>query len=218
MNRLVCIVSRKNLVLLLKMGKSIMAEGVKERILKKATELFYVQGVHNTGINQIIDESCVAKASFYHHFPSKDDLISECLLTYGDFLTARVKGLIDSSESLSEFLSRWTASIERDVSSKKFNGCPIANIGYSTNVFSKKFSELFRRMFESWCNQLAEYFEKCKIAGELSEGTDTAILSRRIIHLYQGAITMWRLTGDLQYIRDLRILFPKMIDLSMDDK
>jgi AcrR family transcriptional regulator len=195
-----------------------MAEGVKERILRKAKELFYVQGVHNTGINQIIDESRVAKASFYHHFPSKDDLISECLLAYGDFLTERVKEIIDSSESLSEFLSRWTASIERDVSGKKFNGCPIANVGYSTNVSSKKFNELFRKIFESWCSNLDEYFKKCKSAGELPEGIDTAILSKRIIHLYQGAITMWRLTGDIQYIRDLRILFPRMIDLSMDDK
>lgn len=191
-----------------------MSEGVRERILKRATELFYTQGVHNTGINQIIDESRVAKASFYHHFPSKDALISECLLTYIDFLTARVKEIIDSSESLSDFLGRWTASIERDVSGKKFNGCPIANVGFSTNVFTKKFSELFRGIFESWCNQLGEYFEKCRIAGELPESTDTAILSRRITHLYQGAITMWRLTGDMQYIQDLKVLFPSIIDLS----
>ena len=196
------------------MEKSIMAEGVRERILKKATELFYAQGVHNTGINQIIDESRVAKASFYHHFPSKDALISECLLTYDNFLTARVKEIIDSSESLSDFLRRWTDSIERDASGKKFNGCPIANVGFSTNVLSKKFTELFRGIFESWCSQLAEYFEKCRIAGELPESTDTAILSRRITHLYQGAITMWRLTGDMQYIQDLKFLFPRMIDLS----
>jgi AcrR family transcriptional regulator len=195
-----------------------MEEGVKERILKRATELFYVQGVHNTGINQIIDESRVAKASFYHHFPSKDDLISECLLTYGDFLTARVKEIIDSSGSLLEFLSRWAASIERDVSRKKFNGCPIANIGYSTNVSSKKFSELFSKIFESWCSNLDEYFKKCKSAGELPEGTNTMILSRRFTHLYQGAITMWRLTGDIQYIQDLKVLFPRMIDISMGDK
>lgn len=191
-----------------------MKEGVRERILKKAAELFYAHGVHNTGINQIIDESRVAKASFYHHFPSKDDLISECLLTYGDFLIARVQEIMDSSESLSDFLSSWAALVERDVSGKNFNGCPVANIGFSADGSSEKFGEQLRKIIESWYSQLDEYLERCRIAGELPEKTDTATLSRRIIHLYEGAITMWRLTGDMQYILDLKVLFPRMIDLS----
>jgi AcrR family transcriptional regulator len=191
-----------------------MKEGARERILKKAAELFYAQGVCNTGINQIIDESRVAKASFYHHFPSKDNLISECLLTYGDFLTARVQRIMDSSESLSEFLSSWVALIERDVSGRNFNGCFIANVGFS-NGSSKKFGEQLRGIIKSWYSQLGEYLERCRIAGDLPESTNTAILSRRIIHLYEGAITMWRLTGDRQYIRDLKVLFPRMIDLSI---
>jgi AcrR family transcriptional regulator len=47
----------------------------KEKIAATAFRLFDVQGVHLTGINQIIDESDVAKKTFYHHYPSKDDLI-----------------------------------------------------------------------------------------------------------------------------------------------
>ncbi len=190
-----------------------MKEGARERILKKAAELFYAHGVHNTGINQIIDESRVAKASFYHHFPSKDDLILECLLTYGDLLTRRLQRVMDSSESLSEFLSSWAALIERDVSGKDFNGCPIANVGFS-NGYSGKFGEQLRGIIESWYSQLGEYLEGCRIAGELPESTDTAIASRRIMYIYEGAITMWRLTGDMQYIQDLKVLFPAMIDLS----
>jgi AcrR family transcriptional regulator len=191
-----------------------MKEGARERILKKAVELFYAHGVHNTGINQIIDESRVAKASFYHHFPSKDDLISECLLTYGDLLIARIQRVMDSSESLSDFLSSWVALIERDVSGKNFNGCPVANIVFSADGSSEKFGAQLRKIIASWYSQLDEYLESCRIAGELPEKTDTATLSRRIIHLYEGAITMWRLTGDMQYILDLKVLFPRMIDLS----
>ena len=47
----------------------------KEKIAATAFRLFDAQGVHLTGINQIIDESEVAKKTFYHHYPSKDDLI-----------------------------------------------------------------------------------------------------------------------------------------------
>lgn len=46
----------------------------KERILEQAFILFPKQGYNSTGINQIIEEAKVAKASFYQHFKSKEDL------------------------------------------------------------------------------------------------------------------------------------------------
>jgi len=46
----------------------------RDRILQVASELFYKQGYRATGINEVIDKSGVAKATFYNHFPSKDDL------------------------------------------------------------------------------------------------------------------------------------------------
>ena len=49
----------------------------KERILKTVDRLFYEQGYLATGINQIIAEAQVAKASFYQHFPSKEALVLE---------------------------------------------------------------------------------------------------------------------------------------------
>lgn len=48
---------------------------VRDRILAVACDLFYRQGYRATGINQVIAESRVAKASFYVHFRSKDDLL-----------------------------------------------------------------------------------------------------------------------------------------------
>jgi AcrR family transcriptional regulator len=49
--------------------------GVKDRILVTASRLFYEQGYNQTGINQIIDEANIARASLYHHFPSKTELL-----------------------------------------------------------------------------------------------------------------------------------------------
>src|SRR5579862_5313566 len=47
---------------------------VREQIIQTADKLFYKQGYNLTGINQIIEEAGVAKASLYYHFPSKEDL------------------------------------------------------------------------------------------------------------------------------------------------
>jgi len=46
----------------------------REQILKAAVQLFYSQGYNQTGINQLIEESGVAKRTFYHHFAAKEQL------------------------------------------------------------------------------------------------------------------------------------------------
>ena len=47
----------------------------KDKILATAFRLFYAHGLRAAGIDTIIAESGVAKATFYKYFPAKDDLI-----------------------------------------------------------------------------------------------------------------------------------------------
>ncbi len=47
----------------------------REKILATAFRLFYAHGLRAAGIDTIIAESGVAKATFYKYFPAKDDLI-----------------------------------------------------------------------------------------------------------------------------------------------
>ena len=47
----------------------------RERILQTAFRLFYAKGLRAVGVDLIIAESGVAKATFYKHFPAKDDLV-----------------------------------------------------------------------------------------------------------------------------------------------
>jgi AcrR family transcriptional regulator len=47
----------------------------RRRLLDTATRLFYTEGIRAVGVDRIIAEAGVAKATFYNHFPSKDDLV-----------------------------------------------------------------------------------------------------------------------------------------------
>ena len=47
----------------------------RERILSVAGRLFYREGYRAIGVDRVIAEADVAKATFYKHFPSKDALI-----------------------------------------------------------------------------------------------------------------------------------------------
>lgn len=47
----------------------------RERILSASYDLFARRGVRGVGVDEVIERSSVAKATFYKHFPSKDDLV-----------------------------------------------------------------------------------------------------------------------------------------------
>jgi AcrR family transcriptional regulator len=47
----------------------------RRRILDSAYELFSHRGIRAVGVDELIDHARVAKATFYRHFPSKDDLV-----------------------------------------------------------------------------------------------------------------------------------------------
>ena len=50
-------------------------EEARARILNASYELFSRHGIHAVGIDRIIAEADVAKATLYHHFASKSDLV-----------------------------------------------------------------------------------------------------------------------------------------------
>ena len=63
--------------------------GARERILGTAYELFSHRGVHDVGIDELVERAGVAKSTLYKHFPSKDELVlafleqREQIWTYG---------------------------------------------------------------------------------------------------------------------------------------
>lgn len=47
----------------------------RSRILETATRLFISTGIRTVGVDRLITESEVARATFFRHFPTKDDLV-----------------------------------------------------------------------------------------------------------------------------------------------
>lgn len=103
-------------------------ESAKERILHVASELFYQEGIRAVGIDRIIAESGVAKASFYRHFATKDDLIVA-------FLEQRLpRSLVRIEEARLRFphhpleqLRFLLHSVAERMKEPDFRGCPYMN-------------------------------------------------------------------------------------------
>jgi AcrR family transcriptional regulator len=86
----------------------------RERILRTAHDLFYVEGLRATGIDRVIAEAGVTKVTFYRHFPSKNDLILAYLkLRHEQWMTwftealARHGGVSQGAQALPPVLNEW---------------------------------------------------------------------------------------------------------------
>ncbi len=110
------------------MTKTSKADGVRARVLRAACDLFYRQGYHATGINQIIEESGVAKASFYSHFPSKDELLLAYARETARLEVAELKKSIAALPTPAERFYGPLRVLIPWLKSTGFRGCPFQNL------------------------------------------------------------------------------------------
>src|ERR1700683_4584024 len=76
----------------------------RERLLAAANELFYNEGVHTVGIDRIIEQAGVAKASLYNTFGSKDELVRAYLETRHASVTQRITAAVERYDTPRERL------------------------------------------------------------------------------------------------------------------
>ena len=96
----------------------------RERLLETAARLFYAQGYRCTGINQIIEEAQVAKASFYHHFKSKEDLLIAYLERAHDVNLGKIRGFVTKGRTPAERIRRLFLFVEEGLKTGAYDGCP----------------------------------------------------------------------------------------------
>ncbi|PWN60379.1 TetR/AcrR family transcriptional regulator [Chryseobacterium viscerum] len=100
----------------------------RERIIETTFQLFARQGYNSTGINQIISEAEVARASFYQHFKSKEDLCVEFLKVRHEYWFKELNNFVSQGK---EIRSKTTKAFDFLVymnEKENFRGCSFLNI------------------------------------------------------------------------------------------
>jgi len=186
-------------------------ESVRNRILQTSMKLFYSQGVNSTGINQIIEEAKVAKASFYTYFPSKRDLIRECIVEYDKIIRNQMVSVVQESVSFNDFVKKWIVVIKRNFQ-LIYRGCPIAESGFQIDSDETEMMDLMKEILHGWENLVCEFLKGMIKNNKLPETMDVDQVSRRMVLLYEGAATMWRITNEEDYLDDLEYLMTRMLE------
>ncbi|MET8118488.1 TetR family transcriptional regulator [Micromonospora sp. NPDC005189] len=97
------------------------------RLLTAATRVFYAEGIHSVGVDRIIAEAKVTRATFYRHFPSKDDLILAYLREVHQMDRGAVDAALATNTAPLDPLLAIAGSIAQSIQSPGFRGCAFLN-------------------------------------------------------------------------------------------
>ncbi|MBK3624298.1 TetR/AcrR family transcriptional regulator [Streptomyces sp. MBT49] len=99
----------------------------RARLLDTATRIFYAEGIHSVGVDRIIADAQVTRATLYRHFKGKEELILSYLRQAdhgirGQVAAVRAQGL--PAADTVRAVSRWIAD---GIRSPGFRGCAFLN-------------------------------------------------------------------------------------------
>lgn len=180
---------------------------VIDKILDTAERLFYTQGYGNTGINQIIEEADIAKASLYKHFETKNDLLAayvqrthECWMIR---LEAAINKVTDPKEKL---LTVFDYHLERQ-EIRQFGGCPFIKVNDEEGTNDSRILEQVQ-ITKQRSKELIR--ELVKHSGHRKELNDDE-LSETVYMMLEGAIVTSSVFKNPDAIRSAKKIIRKLI-------
>lgn len=99
----------------------------RTRLLDTASRLFYAEGLHAVGVDRVIAEAQVTRATLYRHFRSKDDLLVAYLTQVDEAIRARVNAARDEGASPEDAIRALGRGIADDIRRDGFRGCAFLN-------------------------------------------------------------------------------------------
>ena len=188
----------------------------KQKIIETAMSLFHMQGIHKTGIDEILRESATGKGQFYHYFDSKDDLVHE-VMHY--FLLKLKSGTIPVTKELKTWkdLEQWFFFfIEAQKGMGCKGSCPIATIAAELSTEQDLLRKEACRIFDYSRQPLIDFFRVMKDNGKLIKSTDPRSLTDFCYSIMQGGLIVAKIQRNstpfenavkhaLHYINSLKI-------------
>jgi len=159
----------------------------RERLLAAANELFYTEGVHTVGIDRVIEQAGVAKASLYNTFGSKDELVHAYLEGRHAAMVARItKAVARYDNPRDRLLGVFDAQGEL-FAEPGFRGCAFASASAeSPGDLVAQAADAYRGWVRGLLTDLA------RAAGV----PDPELLGRQLHLLYDGASQSARMDHD----------------------
>ena len=141
-----------------------MSSSTRDRILHAAMLLFAQKGYGSTSVADILQAADANSGSFYHAFPTKQDLLVAVLDLYhagiGPMLLEPAwAGVADPIERVFALLARYRDML---VSTDCLYGCPIGSLALELHEPDPQVRERLAANFDAWTDAIARCFEEAR--------------------------------------------------------
>jgi AcrR family transcriptional regulator len=97
------------------------------RLLITASQIFYAEGIHAVSVDRLVAEAKVTRATFYRHFPGREDLVLAYLLGADQAIRGQVGTALAAGLPAADTVRAVAASIAAGIRSPGFRGCAFLN-------------------------------------------------------------------------------------------
>ena len=187
--------------------KNAARPSARERLLAAANELFYDEGVHSVGIDRIIEQAGVAKASLYNTFGSKDELIRAYLEARHANLAARITRSLERYDTPRERLLGVFEAQGELFTEPDYHGC--AFVRASAESHPGDLVEQAADAYRGWVRALfADLAEQAGVP-------DPQALARQLHLLYDGSGLSARMDRDPSSAAAARAAAAALLDAAL---
>lgn len=186
-----------------------MKKNTRETILDTAGRLFFTQGYHATGLNQIIKESEAPKGSLYYYFQGgKEELALECIQRVGKEVANTFWSKLSGEEPVSEVLPHMMLELAEEMKREDFaNFMPFSFwAAAETSCVSNPLRQACTDVFRSWQAVLAD-----KLVLDGVERPEAESLSLLLITIMEGTLIVATTTKDVAPLTTAAQYVPQLI-------
>jgi len=150
----------------------------RERLLAAADDLFYREGVRTVGVDRVIEQAGVAKASLYNAFGSKESLVCAYLEGRHAKSAARITRHIERWDSPRDRLLAVFEAQSEQFAQPDYRGC--AFVRASAEAHPGDQVEVAAETYRNWIREL--FTDLARQAGV----SDPTVLAHQLHLLYDG--------------------------------
>ncbi|HZZ47108.1 MAG TPA: helix-turn-helix domain-containing protein [Pseudonocardia sp.] len=165
----------------------------RERLLATASGLFYGEGIRAVGVERILAEAAVTRATFYRHFPSKEELVLAYLRGVDGQTRAGVQSAVDATSSAGEALREIGSALADALARPEFRGCAFLKAAAEFSDPEDPVRKLVLEHRAWYFETLAELFTQA--FGDLAGRPQPRHAARHFLMMRDGAMSGAHLDG-----------------------
>jgi len=179
----------------------------RERLLDSCQALMHEKGYTAVGVGEVCSRAGVNKGSFYHFFPSKQELALAVIDEFGAASGDQLGRVLESDAPPLDRLERFfevTYESQRDLRDAcgKLLGCPIGNLALEMGSQDAVLRDRLRAVLDGQIDRFAAVLQEAIARGDLPQ-QDARATAASLLALVEGTLLLAKASDDVEVLRDL---------------